>query len=195
MELCGGMRGVFQPVVRRSAVAATAVLLTWSIAHLMVTPATAQSGPVVFDRNLSVRTVVAQLEQPVSIAFLGPDNFLLTEKASGRVKHVVNGAVSATLPLDLAVNNNSERGLLGIALHPDFASTHWVYLYWTCRTAAAPTPDTPQLDCPPVPCFSVSMAFMGPQRRRSPSTPGTSSQRLLSDVGCGRCSRLRSPYA
>jgi glucose/arabinose dehydrogenase len=151
MELCGGMRGVFQPVVRRSAVAATAVLLTWSIAHLMVTPATAQSGPVVFDRNLSVRTVVAQLEQPVSIAFLGPDNFLLTEKASGRVKHVVNGAVSATLPLDLAVNNNSERGLLGIALHPDFASTHWVYLYWTCRTAAAPTPDTPQLDCPPVP--------------------------------------------
>jgi hypothetical protein len=26
-----------------------------------------------------------------------------------------------------------------------------VYLYWTCRTAAAATPDTPQPDCPPVP--------------------------------------------
>ena len=33
--------------------------------------------------------------------------------------------------LDLAVNSASERGLLGIALHPDFAFNHFVYLYWT----------------------------------------------------------------
>src|SRR4029453_16236656 len=35
------------------------------------------------------------------------------------------------------VNNNSERGLLGIALHPAFATNRFVYLYWTC-TAPAP---------------------------------------------------------
>jgi glucose/arabinose dehydrogenase len=45
--------------------------------------------------------------------------------------------VSATV-LDLAVNFASERGLLGIALHPRFPQRPWVYLYWTCRTAAAP---------------------------------------------------------
>jgi aldose sugar dehydrogenase len=39
--------------------------------------------------------------------------------------------------LDLAVNFASERGLLGIALHPDFAKNGWVYLYWTCRGPAA----------------------------------------------------------
>src|SRR4029077_20820545 len=33
--------------------------------------------------------------------------------------------------LDLAVNNGSERGLLGIALHPDFPASPHVYLYWT----------------------------------------------------------------
>jgi hypothetical protein len=41
--------------------------------------------------------------------------------------------------IDLAVNNNSERGLLGIALHPNFPAMPFVYLYWTCRTAAPPT--------------------------------------------------------
>src|SRR5262249_52367029 len=59
------------------------------------------------------------------------------EKATGKVQHVVNGAV--TTALDLAVNNNSERGLLGIALDPAFASNHAVYLYWT-QSAPPPAP-------------------------------------------------------
>lgn len=37
--------------------------------------------------------------------------------------------------LDLSVNNFSERGLLGIALHPDFPHTPKVYLYHTERTS------------------------------------------------------------
>jgi aldose sugar dehydrogenase len=40
--------------------------------------------------------------------------------------------------LDLSVNSNSERGLLGIALHPDFPANRGVYLYWTCRSTALP---------------------------------------------------------
>ena len=41
------------------------------------------------------------------------------EKTTGQVKLVVDGVVTATV-LDLAVNSASERGLLGIALHPRF---------------------------------------------------------------------------
>ena len=55
---------------------------------------------------------------------------LVTEKASGHVKRVVNGAVQSTV-LDLAVNSASERGLLGIALHPDFPLNPRVYLFWS----------------------------------------------------------------
>ena len=55
---------------------------------------------------------------------------LVTEKASGHVKRVVNGAVQSTV-LDLAVNSGSERGLLGIALHPDFPLNPRVYLFWS----------------------------------------------------------------
>jgi glucose/arabinose dehydrogenase len=59
------------------------------------------------------------------------------EKNTGQVKLVVDGVVTATV-LDLAVNFASERGLLAIALHPRFPHRPFVYLYWTCRTAAPP---------------------------------------------------------
>src|SRR5262249_22366245 len=74
-------------------------------------------GPMMVDPNLTVSTVVSGLDQPTSMAFLGPGDFLILEKATGKVKHVVNGAVVGTA-LDLAVNSASERGLLGIALQP-----------------------------------------------------------------------------
>ncbi|HEX8096895.1 MAG TPA: PQQ-dependent sugar dehydrogenase, partial [Pyrinomonadaceae bacterium] len=70
------------------------------------------------------------------MAFIADNDFLVLEKASGRVKRVVNGAVQSTV-LDLPVNNASERGLLGIALHPGFATNGLVYLYWTESSTGA----------------------------------------------------------
>jgi len=85
--------------------------------------------PTMHDPSLTVSTVVSDLVQPTSMAFLGPDDFFLLEKASGKVQRVVNGSVRTVLTLP--VNSASERGLLGIALQPDFTQTHGVYLYWT----------------------------------------------------------------
>src|SRR4029078_8950798 len=98
-----------------------------------------QTPPTMTDARLDVRTAVQGLSGPTSIAFLGPKDLLVTEKATGRVKHVVDGLVTG-IALDLAVNSASERGLLGIALHPDFPTNPGVYLYWTCRTPG-PGPD------------------------------------------------------
>ena len=94
--------------------------------------------PSLVDRNLRVRTVVGNLDQPTSAAFLGPNELFVLEKATGQVKWVVNGVVQSTV-LDLAVNSGSERGLLGIALHPNFPATPQVYLYWTESTTGADT--------------------------------------------------------
>ena len=90
----------------------------------------AAPSPVMLDDNLTVSTVITGLDQPTSMAFIGTNDFLVLEKASGKVKRIVNGLLHST-PLDLAVNNASERGLLGIALHPKFSQNGWVYLYWT----------------------------------------------------------------
>ncbi len=91
------------------------------------------SDPCMVDPNLSVRTVVSGLTEPTGMAFLGPDDFLVLEKSTGKVRRVVGGVIQEPPVLDLAVNSNSERGLLGIALHPDFVDNGFVYLYWTCR--------------------------------------------------------------
>jgi aldose sugar dehydrogenase len=90
----------------------------------------------VSDPNLAVRTAVSGLTQPIGIAFLDHNDFFVTEKATGQVKRVVNCAVNATV-LDLPVNSASERGLLGIALHPRFRQNGWVYLYWTESSTGA----------------------------------------------------------
>ena len=90
----------------------------------------APEAPLMTDPSLKVGTVISGLNQPTSMVFLADGDFLVLEKASGKVQHVVNGVVAGTA-LDLPVNSASERGLLGIALQPDFASSGGVYLYWT----------------------------------------------------------------
>jgi glucose/arabinose dehydrogenase len=93
----------------------------------------------VLDPNLAVRTVVSGLNQPTTMAFLGADDLLVLEKPTGRVRRVLGGSIMEPPVLDLAVNFGSERGLLGIALHPSFSTNHWVYLYWTESTTGADT--------------------------------------------------------
>jgi aldose sugar dehydrogenase len=95
-------------------------------------------GPTLTDRNLQVRTVVSGLTTPTSLAFLDAGTALVLEKNTGRVMKVVNGALAGPA-LDLAVNFGSERGLLGIAVHPNFPQDRSVYLYWTESTTGADT--------------------------------------------------------
>jgi glucose/arabinose dehydrogenase len=117
-----------------AAVAAAAVSVT-----MLSSTSTAQvSGPVMLHPNLAVRTVASGLVTPISLAFLGSGDMLVLEKNTGKVQRVVDGAVQSTV-LDLAVNFGSERGLLGIALHPAFPTNPGVYLYWTESTTDGDT--------------------------------------------------------
>jgi glucose/arabinose dehydrogenase len=119
-------------LIRAALVAATAFALA--------APAATQAAPAVVDPNLGVRTVVGGLTTPSTMAFIAPNEFLVLEKNTGAVKRVVNGVVQGTV-LDLSINFASERGLLGIALHPGFPMNPGVYLFWTCRSTAEPDGD------------------------------------------------------
>jgi aldose sugar dehydrogenase len=99
--------------------------------NLLTTIGSPSNGPTMLDPNLSVKTVVNGLSQPTSMAFIGNNDFFIFEKNTGKVQRVINGAIQGTPPLDLAVNSASERGGLGIALHPNFAFNGYVYLFWT----------------------------------------------------------------
>jgi aldose sugar dehydrogenase len=112
---------------------ATAALLAFAAAPTGL--AQEGDGPRLVDRNLTVDEAVGDLVTPIGIAFLGANDMLVIEKNTGKVVRVTNGEVAGTV-LDLSVNFASERGLLGVALHPDFPANPGVYLYWSCRSAA-----------------------------------------------------------
>lgn len=78
---------------------------------------------------IRAETVVDGLEVPWGIAFLPNGDLLATERA-GRLRLVRGGKLLppiATIP----VSQESESGLLGIALSPDFATTRRFFLYLT----------------------------------------------------------------
>ena len=82
------------------------------------------------DETLGVEVVTAGLTEPTALAFLARNDFFVTEKSTGEVHRVVDGEVSDPV-IDLAVNFFDERGLLGIALHPQFGENGYAYMYWT----------------------------------------------------------------
>ena len=105
---------------------------------------TSSTTPSMLDPNLVVRTVVSGLNSPTSMAFIAANDFLVLEKSTGKVQRVLNGVLQ-TPAIDLAVNNASERGLLGITLHPNFPATPFVYLYWTESSTGADTSNTDEV--------------------------------------------------
>src|ERR671911_1651234 len=127
---------------KRSAGSALVVAAAVSLASAGAVQAQA---PEVVDANLGVRSAGSGLIQPVAMAFIGPDDMLVLEKASGRVQRVVDGTAQGAV-LDLAVNSNSERGLLGIALHPNFASNGFVYLFWSESNTGADSNSSTAVD-------------------------------------------------
>jgi glucose/arabinose dehydrogenase len=62
---------------------------------------------------------------------------LVLEKNSGRVRRVLNGTLQGAAVLDVNVDTQSERGMLGIAVHPNFPASSYVYLYFTESTSGA----------------------------------------------------------
>lgn len=123
--------------VQRLTAAARATSLGIVVGGL-IGAAPAAYAQALVDPSIGVTTVASGLSQPIAMVFIGPDDILVTEKATGRVKRVTAGVV-ASVVLDLAVNSASERGLLGIALHPDFPANPGVYLYNTESTTGADT--------------------------------------------------------
>ena len=88
--------------------------------------------PALLDPNLQVTVELnAGITQPIGIVFLGLNDYLVLEKASGQIKRVINRVIQPNPVLDLAVNSNSERGLLSMVLHPSFPDVPFAFVRWT----------------------------------------------------------------
>jgi len=64
-----------------------------------------------------------------------PDGRIFVAQQGGALRVVsAAGALLATPMLNLTVDSNGERGLIGVTLHPNFATNGHVYVYYTTAT-------------------------------------------------------------
>jgi aldose sugar dehydrogenase len=80
-------------------------------------------GPTILDSNLKAEVVFTGLRYPTSMAFLGLNDMLITEKDAGIVRRVVNGTELQQPLLNVTVATYGHRGMLGMAVTPHSSST------------------------------------------------------------------------
>jgi glucose/arabinose dehydrogenase/PKD repeat protein len=78
--------------------------------------------------------LVASVPRPTAMAFL-PDGRLLVAQQTGDLRVIKNGILLPTPALSIGgrICSNRERGLVGLAVDPEFAANRFVYLYYTAR--------------------------------------------------------------
>lgn len=78
---------------------------------------------------LSVREVIGGINIPWEIIW-GPDGYIWMTERHGRISrvNVTSGAQHTLLDISAQVYEQSEAGMLGMALHPDFANQPYVYV-------------------------------------------------------------------
>ncbi|HEX8136911.1 MAG TPA: PQQ-dependent sugar dehydrogenase, partial [Pyrinomonadaceae bacterium] len=81
-------------------------------------------------------TQVSGLSRPTAMA-LAPDGRIFVCEQDGRLRVIKNGVLLATPFLTVTVDTNEERGLVGVALGPDFAVNKYIYIYHTTFTTTA----------------------------------------------------------
>jgi aldose sugar dehydrogenase len=89
------------------------------------------SGPSIVDEDLQVEQVEDGIVLPTAMAFLDEDTMIVLEKDNGTVRMVRDGELQEEPMLDVAVANDNERGMLGVAVSRENVSTTYVFLYFT----------------------------------------------------------------
>ena len=87
---------------------------------------------MVGNTQVNVDTVITGLDIPWEIIY-GPDNHIWTTERKGIVSRInpITGVKSVILNLSSSIFQQSESGLLGMALHPNFPNTAEVFLAYT----------------------------------------------------------------
>ena len=83
--------------------------------------------------NDFVETPIGGLLSATAMA-LHPDGRIFVCQQTGELRVIKNGAVLPTPFVTLNVDSDGERGLLGVAFDPNYATNRFVYVYYTATT-------------------------------------------------------------
>ena len=85
--------------------------------------------------GFSETLIATGLSRPTAMSF-APDGRVFVCQQSGQVRVIKDGALLAASFISLDVDAAGERGLLGVAFHPNFVANQFVYLYYTAKSPA-----------------------------------------------------------
>lgn len=108
-----------------------ATLLTGAAGPSVTETATAQSSEL---PSLLLASPITGLTQPVSITHAGDGSGrIFVAEQTGRIRIIRNGTVSSTpfLNISTRISTGGERGLLGLAFPPGFATKQYFYVNYT----------------------------------------------------------------
>lgn len=98
--------------------------------------ATISSSAQTLPPNFVQELVTAGIENPVAMAF-APDGRIFITEQGGKVRIVKNNTLLAEPFVFVDAGFEYERGLIGIAIDPDFVNNQYVYLYYTVKSIPA----------------------------------------------------------
>lgn len=75
-------------------------------------------------------TAISGLSNPTAMQ-IAPDGRIFVCQQGGALRVIENGVLLSTPFVTLSVDSSGERGLLGIAFDPNFATNNFLYLYYT----------------------------------------------------------------
>jgi glucose/arabinose dehydrogenase len=75
-------------------------------------------------------TAISGISSPTAME-IAPDGRIFVCQQGGSLRVIKNGMLLTTPFLTLTVDANGERGLLGVAFDPNFASNNFIYVYYT----------------------------------------------------------------
>jgi glucose/arabinose dehydrogenase len=97
---------------------------------LSLTPLEDRLTPVVLPDGFTLTSFITGLSKPTALELLPDGRFLIAEQ-NGALRIASSNGSSVATALTLAVDSAGERGLLGVAIDPNFAANGFVYLYHT----------------------------------------------------------------
>jgi glucose/arabinose dehydrogenase/plastocyanin len=91
--------------------------------------------------GVTIETILPNLAGgPAVMTFDPTGRMFYTEKVTGKVRLYSGGNLQASAVITFPVQSDGERGLLGIAIDPNFNSNHYIYVYWNCGSAGGCNP-------------------------------------------------------
>ncbi|MFN0279168.1 MAG: PQQ-dependent sugar dehydrogenase [Pyrinomonadaceae bacterium] len=89
-----------------------------------------KSAAQTYPSGFTGTTIASGFSNPTAFA-IHPDGRIFVCQQGGALRIVKNGSLLPTPFMSLTVNSSGERGLLGVAFDPDYATNRFIYVYYT----------------------------------------------------------------